>query len=211
MPSEYTPRLRQPTVEVRCARCDSPFRSTVYRLAHYNVRFCSRDCYHGSRVDAMQWDSPDALRACNVCGVAQPMTNYARARGNGGRPSRRGACKTCRSAYTAQWNAENRERVRVKANARRAQNPNSVRISHLKSAYGLSPAEYDEMLAKQGGGCAICHEACPTGRQLAVDHDHTTGRVRGLLCTRCNIGLGTFLDTVSRLESAIQYLARSTS
>ncbi len=74
--------------------------------------------------------------------------------------------------------------------------------------YGLEPGQFDAMLAAQGGGCAICHEpASSDGRGLHVDHDHETGRVRGLLCNSCNHGLGKFRDDPALLRAAIKYLS----
>ena len=71
--------------------------------------------------------------------------------------------------------------------------------------YGMEAEDYEEMFRRQGGVCAICGEP-PTGKDLAVDHCHTSGDVRGLLCTRCNIGLGYFKDDEERLKKAIAYL-----
>jgi hypothetical protein len=71
----------------------------------------------------------------------------------------------------------------------------------------LAPERYDEMVAEQGGLCAICR-AAPTGQLgLMIDHNHTTGEVRGLLCGACNTGLGLFLDDPDLLERAAAYLA----
>lgn len=78
--------------------------------------------------------------------------------------------------------------------------------------YGLSLVEYGKMHDAQGGKCAICNEwetaRSNTGyvKNLAVDHCHTTGEVRGLLCNRCNVGIGYLNDDVVRLHSAIKYL-----
>ncbi|TXH11588.1 MAG: hypothetical protein E6R04_01480 [Spirochaetes bacterium] len=80
------------------------------------------------------------------------------------------------------------------------------RISNLKTRYGLTLHEYELLLKEQDGKCAICGEVCSTGKRLAVDHDHKTGRVRGLLCRRCNRGVGHFDDDISRLERALTYL-----
>lgn len=79
------------------------------------------------------------------------------------------------------------------------------RSNHLKSRYGLSVDQYNEMLKAQNNKCAICGDDCPTGRSLAVDHNHDTGAVRGLLCSRCNIGIGQ-LKNITNLAKAIEYL-----
>jgi Recombination endonuclease VII len=82
------------------------------------------------------------------------------------------------------------------------------RPSNLKRLFGITQEQYDEMLASQGGVCAICGNLDP-GRNLAVDHVHDdTKAVRGLLCSNCNSGLGFFGDSVERLFAAIQYLSR---
>ena len=74
--------------------------------------------------------------------------------------------------------------------------------------YGLTHEAYDRCLAEQGGVCAICRKACQMHHRLSVDHDHDTGRVRGLLCHSCNTGLGKFGDSLLTLEAACAYLKR---
>lgn len=71
--------------------------------------------------------------------------------------------------------------------------------------YGLSVEAFDALNRAQGGLCAICRQPPDTPR-LMIDHDHATGRVRGLLCRRCNIGLGLMRDDVAILYAAIAYL-----
>ena len=78
------------------------------------------------------------------------------------------------------------------------------RIVKQRRFLELSP--YNFVLEKQNGVCAICHKKCSSGRALAIDHDHTTNEFRGLLCTKCNRGLGFFDDGIDLLESAIKYL-----
>lgn len=77
----------------------------------------------------------------------------------------------------------------------------------LRKQYGISADDYWSMLAKQNGCCLICYHKPSTGaRRLAVDHCHTTGKVRGLLCSRCNTALGLFRDNPMMLEAAKRYL-----
>lgn len=89
---------------------------------------------------------------------------------------------------------------------------------HRLANYGLTPEQYDLMLAGQAGGCAICGETCSSGRRLAVDHDHaccpdpakSCGKcIRGLLCGSCNQGVGKFRDNPGRLRAAADYLERA--
>ena len=81
---------------------------------------------------------------------------------------------------------------------------------HRYKKLGVCNAKYEEMLVKQKGCCAICGAILNSSRytKLAVDHDHKTGVVRGLLCMNCNTALGLMKDSVERFTSAIQYLKR---
>lgn len=83
--------------------------------------------------------------------------------------------------------------------------PKKNRKKKLFTRYRLTVEDYEQMAADQGGVCAICRKA-PTKRALAVDHDHITGKVRGLLCSPCNMGLGSFRDEPVLLATAMQYL-----
>jgi len=76
----------------------------------------------------------------------------------------------------------------------------------LKSMYGLTLEQYNQMLIDQGGGCAICGKSPKPDKVLFVDHNHSTGKIRGLLCAGCNNGLGFLGDTSDGLRRAIQYL-----
>lgn len=98
---------------------------------------------------------------------------------------------------------------RVKAMRRKYQ-----RGYTLKHKFGITVEEYSRLLAAQGGKCAICKhkpegdDRYRTGKNLAVDHCHRTGKVRGLLCDRCNRGLGHFRDDVEYLLQAVLYLQK---
>jgi len=80
----------------------------------------------------------------------------------------------------------------------------------LRNTYGIDLYEYEEMLAFQQHVCAICNKTEPTeGRQLAVDHCHDTGEVRGLLCGKCNKAIGLLNDDINLIRDAAKYLATS--
>ena len=77
----------------------------------------------------------------------------------------------------------------------------------IRNQYGITLEQYNNMLKAQNYSCAICGEEDEVeGRRLAIDHCHTTGQVRGLLCGKCNRGLGLFYDNEDLLQKAIQYL-----
>ena len=81
------------------------------------------------------------------------------------------------------------------------------RETHYLRKFGMTISDYLARFAQQNGLCAICRRPSPPGRPLFVDHDHRTGRVRGLVCHRCNIVLGTAGDAPDVLHNAAEYLA----
>lgn len=116
-----------------------------------------------------------------------------------------------KNATNKAWQKANRDRVNAARRAHRRNNPELTRQRYrhedLRRHFGITAAEYDAMSEAQGGTCAICRRPCPTGRRLAVDHCHSTGKVRGLLCAKCNRALGMMDDDPGLLAAAIEYLA----
>ena len=87
----------------------------------------------------------------------------------------------------------------------RKENPAKYRNYRLKKIYKINSEDYDRLSTEQNGQCAICKEI-PDSKFLEIDHDNVTGRIRGLLCRYCNLGLGNFKDDVHSLYNAINYL-----
>lgn len=75
-----------------------------------------------------------------------------------------------------------------------------------KYLYGVTQADYDAQLAKQNGVCAICEGKNSPGKRLVIDHDHITHKFRGLLCDKCNMGIGMLRDSPAMLKVALAYL-----
>ena len=81
-----------------------------------------------------------------------------------------------------------------------------IRERGRKYLFGLKEGEYQVLLDSQNGVCAVCKGNCLTGRKLSVDHNHATGKVRGLLCAKCNSALGMVNDRIDLLEELVSYL-----
>jgi len=161
-------------------------------------------------------------KRCSKCGELKPLSEYYEAKGC--RDGRRNDCKACFSARAREWYAKNREHAIARVKQWRKDNPEraratqrgvnrrrkpAARAQHLQTKFGITQADYERMLGEQDGGCAICGRPAREGSSLHVDHDHDTGRVRGLLCFRCNGGLGQFAEDEHRLVAASAYLGGS--
>lgn len=157
---------------------------------------------------------PDGLKTCTKCAETKPLLSFYLHRGT--RDGRSTYCAECQKAATRAWNAANRDRIKARNAAHAAENPDQRRRDHRQywlKMYGLDQASYAAMLEAQGGVCAICQQPervidSRTGepRRLSVDHCHTTGKVRGLLCGHCNRGIGQFADDYERAFRAAAYL-----
>jgi hypothetical protein len=112
------------------------------------------------------------------------------------------------SAKSKAWREQNKERARETRSRHYFENKEKYQQycweRNLAKKYKLTKQQYEEILQEQGGVCAICGGTCK--RRLAVDHDHDTGKVRGLLCSRCNRALGYFQDSTEILQNALKYI-----
>ncbi|HEX2274977.1 MAG TPA: endonuclease VII domain-containing protein [Acidimicrobiales bacterium] len=161
------------------------------------------------------------MKRCVKCGEMKPLFEFYRMAGM--RDGHRNDCKQCNLAYQAakrhanpqpnrdrarRWQQANPERVAAHAAAYRASGRKRIsdRKSYLKRRFGLTIEEDESMLQAQNAVCALCHRPPRAGSALHVDHDHETGRVRGLLCFTCNNALGDFEDDAVRLREAARYV-----
>lgn len=148
------------------------------------LRFCSRKCglaYRGSQIHADRVARDSNGRICACCHERKPLTEFIQKKRKNGGTCPHAYCKLCLPKV-------NRER-------------------RLKRQFNISVAEYERILYHQNGGCAICgRPPREDGNRLAIDHDHKTGLVRGLLCRTCNKLLALAYDDTKRLSRAIAYL-----
>lgn len=161
------------------------------------------------------------MKTCKKCGVEKPLEEFYRAAGM--RDGYRNDCKGCNLAakharYIAdpateiarvkRWQQENADRLNAYRRTRREEPAvkRAERAGHLKRKYGITIERYDELLASQGGRCAICRREPRPDISLHLDHDHETGKLRGILCFRCNNSLGDLDDDPTLLRAALRYL-----
>jgi hypothetical protein len=152
----------------------------AFELAHR----CCRDCERTRAAGA---------KRCALCKEVKPSADfYERALTVDGLESK---CKACISE---------KDRNRNVTPAARQRN----RELKYRRKYGITIADYEAMLISQGNSCAICRRAPEGTERLQVDHDHTTGHVRALLCLQCNALLGQAHDDTAVLMAAVRYLER---
>ena len=166
---------------------------------------------------------------CRGCQIEKPADQFHKAKKESDGLQYR--CIVCSKKYHADRYEAQKEKIRTQVEAYRANNKEKLtrasevwrannvdkvkryqRVTNLKK-FGLSIEAYEAMAAKQNNCCAICnspetfiHGATKEVAKLAVDHCHTTGKVRKLLCKSCNNGLGLFKDNVGILTAAIAYI-----
>lgn len=230
---DYEPLKIQPRVQRLCSLdgCDRLYASNgfctkhdahnrKYGTPHRRERACSECGNVSTRKD---FNNELGLYCSAACKQARRYRRVAEARDKRraetlarlatADPIKCGGCKSLRPAleYVGVYGGQTKRCsiCRNKALAYRADD--EIRDLQLRRAYGIGLAEYATLHAKQQGLCAIC--GLPESmirfgevQKLAVDHCHTTGLVRGLLCTRCNQGLGLFKDDAERLSEAVRYL-----
>ena len=167
-----------------------------------------------------EFEFKDAERTIPTCGHPHRMHNA------------HGLCKSCFNkrykktrdqarADTKRYRERHPERAKALSRAsqrKRYLSPEgwiASRVWHLRRTFGITLEDYDEMLKAQGGVCAICRcqeTATRKGipKHLAVDHDHDTGKIRGLLCQLCNQIIGRAKENKDRLKAALAYLEAHT-
>jgi len=168
-----------------------------------------------------------ATKKCTKCGKQKPLQAFHK---NKSTPDGLQIwCRKCKAAGTkrayqknhthhrakqAEWNKANRAHIRNSDRARVAKDPDYYRRIQLRCKFGITVEDYDAMYAKQAGVCGICGK--PETRKvkgtlchLAVDHDHETGKIRGLLCSKCNRGIGLLQDDIQLLSKAVAWLTPS--
>lgn len=153
------------------------------------------------------------MKKCTKCGVEKPLSEYHKkiSTKTGFDPW----CKPCKSAAYKNWISNNPEKQKVvkkRASIWNAENKNKRKIivqkNNYKKRYGLTVEQKQQLIDLQNQKCAICENSLKDTHDVCVDHNHQTGAVRGILCRKCNLGLGHFKDSMENLKSAVKYLKK---
>lgn len=177
---------------------------TVYMMILINLKRASRSARRPTRVNTRLIGKSEYW--CSKCNATKPVTEFYIANGEV-----RNQCKRCHGQGTVEYKRNN-------ADARRRYADNSRKWRILKE-FGISIEEYDRMYEAQGGCCKLCEQpetshvynrwagaVSTEPRRLAIDHDHHTNVIRGLLCSNCNRALGLLRDDCQLLKRAALYL-----
>lgn len=147
-----------------------------------------------------------ATKVCPGCKIEKDLKEFYPARGK--KRNHPGRCIECGKEYGKEWYRKNKAKNKRRSDKWRSENRIEVRDKELRNKYGITLDDYNEMLKAQDGVCALCGKTEKVKsragkiRALAVDHCHDTGRVRGLLCYRCNqliAGIGDKLESAEKL------------
>jgi len=125
------------------------------------------------------------MKCCSSCREEKPLSEFYKGKA---------ICKFCSNKAVAKWKADNKEKNQLTAQK-----------SKLKAKYGITIEQYEAMVQEQKGVCYICKCENPN-RRLNVDHCHKSGKVRRLLCDKCNMTLGLINDSQELLKQFLFYL-----
>jgi Recombination endonuclease VII len=142
------------------------------------------------------------MKICKKCNIEKSFSDYSFRDKKAGKL--RARCRECEAKSYQAYKDDNSDKLKKSWNKSSKSRYEKDRKKILAWRYGLTLKEYDQMLYDQDGKCKICKAEPVT--VLSVDHCHYTGKVRGLLCSHCNTGLGMFKDDPLLLAEAIKYL-----
>lgn len=150
-------------------------------------------------------------RICSTCREELPLTFDYFYRSNREKYGFEYRCKNClrlkKKKYQESEQAKTNRNKRDK-NRRQSSHGQEMKQRHrLKYKFNLTLEQYDQMVEQQNGKCAICNQIDISGKRLAVDHDHQTGKIRGLLCSNCNLLLGRVESTPELFSKMMKYLS----
>lgn len=173
----------------------------------YRLNTCKKCTYNNSkkRLQSDRWKQKIEERykyigkyICKTCNLTKDFSEFHKS--GISKNGRNSNCKICHHKKVIEWRKNNRQKTHVYS-----------RTAGLKSRYGITDNDFNNMVKKQDNKCLICNEVPRRDKafqtwNLHVDHCHNTGKVRGLLCHLCNRALGLFRERIDLVEKALLYL-----
>lgn len=143
------------------------------------------------------------MKKCTVCKEIKDLNSFSKR--SEAYDGKRSECKTCNTKASINYQKRHPEKIKVINKRWRDKHKEKLAIMRIGYKYGVSPEEYQSMLDEQNGVCAVCFK--PEHRRgLSVDHCHKTGKVRGLLCSTCNMAIGLLKDDTKIFNRVVEYL-----
>lgn len=144
---------------------------------------------------------------CSKCKLSKSTSKFSKNKAN--KTGLDSICLKCACQRAKRWQLKHRDKVLPKKRAWYHANREREENNRLKRLYGITVCDLANMVQRQRNRCAICNQELPVGMDRHVDHDHSNGKVRGVLCKKCNHLLGDARDSIFILQRAINYLRRN--
>jgi len=141
---------------------------------------------------------------CISCNIELPINRFEH---QNNRPNPRRKCKSCRISQRV-YSEESLIRMKEYKKKYNIGNRNYLKNYALVKKYGIDLSKFNLMILQQNNKCGICSKEMVSKKKKHVDHDHNTGRVRDILCSTCNSGIGMLGDSIEHLNNAVKYLKR---
>lgn len=191
-------REKQPALQRMCIVCKERKPDDDFsRNGRGELRKLCECCWKGVSEKRRATRDTPGTRLCNACGVEKPNREFWRS--SISRTGLMANCADCTAATNRNSHATSKGRGKHRAR-------------HLQICFGITVEQYNELLADQSGGCGICGRTAAEvdpRQELAVDHCHKTGKVRGILCKHCNFAIGRLGDDIDGLLRALTYLRKA--
>jgi hypothetical protein len=135
------------------------------------------------------------MKKCTKCGIEKPLSDFHKNKST--KDKYCSLCKSCNNKHAAAWNKKQTQKRKI-----------IVQKNNYKKRYGLTVEQKQDLIDGQDSKCAICKNDLKDTHDVCVDHNHITGSIRGILCRKCNLGIGHLQDSIDILKSAVKYLKK---
>ena len=142
------------------------------------------------------------MKSCRACKKGEPEVEFNKSSRDGSQS----LCKGCQSNYSKGWQKQNRDKNIGYCQRYYRENKHKWRERDYKRKYGMTIQEVEALVASQNGRCPICDIPFKSQKLMSLDHDHKTGQLRQVLCSKCNTALGLLNEDVAIFHRAVEYI-----